>query len=206
MSTLLHLDSSPLGTSVSRELTREFVTAWKSAHPTGVVIYRDLAAKAPPPINAGWIHAAYTPADARNPEQHAAIALSEELIGELERADEYVVGVAMHNFSIPSVLKLWIDQVARKDRTFAYGANGPQGLLAGKKATVLAATGGVYQPGSPAAAFNFAEPYLQTVLGFLGVKDVNVITAGGASKLMSGTVDRTTFLQPTLAQVRARAA
>src|SRR5260370_26251228 len=111
MSTLLQLDSSPLATSISRELTREFVTAWKSAHPTGVVIYRDLAAKAPPPINAGWIHAAFTPADARNPEQNAALALSEELIGELERADEYVVGVAMHNFSIPSVLKLWIYQI-----------------------------------------------------------------------------------------------
>jgi FMN-dependent NADH-azoreductase len=206
MPTLLHLDSSPLGTSISRELTREFVTTWKSAHPTGVVLYRDLAAKAPPPIGEAWVHAAYTPASARNPEQNATLALSEELIGEIERAEEYVIGVAMHNFSIPSVLKLWIDQIARKDRTFAYGANGPQGLLTGKKATVLAATGGSYQPGSPAASFNFATPYLQTVLGFLGVADVNVITAGGASKLMSGAVDRATFLQPTLAQVRARAA
>ena len=206
MPTLLHLDSSPLGTSISRELTREFTAAWKSAHPTGTVIYRDLAAKVAPPIDAEWIGAAYTPADARTPGQQAALALSDELIGELERADEYVIGVAMHNFSIPSVLKLWIDQVARKGRTFAYGSAGPKGLLEGKKATVLAASGGNYQPGSPGASFNFADKYLQTVLGFIGVTDVNIITAAGASKLMSGAVDRASFLQPTLAQVRARAA
>ena len=135
-----------------------------------------------------------------------ALALSEQLIGELERADEYVIGVAMHNFSIPSVLKLWIDQVARNGRTFAYGKNGPQGLLKGKKATVLVASGGVYSAGSPAAAMNFIDPYLKTVLGFIGVTHVTFITAGGASKLMSGAVDRASFLQPTLAQVRALAA
>ena len=206
MPTLLQIDSSPLGTSISRELTREFATAWKSAHPAGTVIYRDLAAKAPPPIDAAWIHAAYTPADSRSAGQNSTLALSEELIAELEQADEYVIGVAMHNFSIPSVLKLWIDQVARNGRTFAYGKNGPQGLLQGKKATVLAASGGNYGAGSPAAAMNFVDPYLKTVLGFIGVTDVNVITAAGASKLMSGAVDRASFLQPTLAQVRARAA
>ena len=206
MPTLLHLDSSPLGTSVSRELTREFASTWKSAHPAGVVIYRDLTVKIPPPIDAGWIQAVYTPAAGRSPQQNASLTLSDELISELERADEYVIGVAMHNFSIPSVLKLWIDQISRKGRTFDYGANGPQGLLIGKKATVLAASGGFYQPGSPGAPMNFSEPYLQALLGFLGVTNTNVITAGGASKLMSGTVDRAAFLQPTLAQVRARAA
>ncbi len=206
MSTLLHLDSSPLGTSISRELTREFATAWKSAHPAGNVIYRDLSAKAPQPIDAAWIQAAYTPAKSRTSEQTAKLALSEELIGELERADEYVFGVAMHNFSIPSVLKLWIDQVARNGRTFAYGEHGPRGLLQGKKATVIVASGGVYQAGSPAAAMNFVDPYLKTVLGFIGVTEVNVITAGGASRVMSGATDRASFLQPALAQVRALAA
>jgi FMN-dependent NADH-azoreductase len=206
MSTLLQIDSSPLGTSISRELTREFATAWKSAHPAGTLIYRDLAAKAPPPIDAAWIQSAYTPVDSRSPGQNATLALSDELIAELERADEYVIGVAMHNFSIPSVLKLWIDQVARNGRTFAYGQNGPQGLLKGKKATVLAASGGVYSAGSPAAAMNFVDPYLQTVLGFIGVTEVKFITAGGAARLMSGTVDRASFLQPTLAQVRTLAA
>ena len=153
MATLLHLDSSPLASSVSRELTREFVTNWKIAHPSGRVIDRDLAANPPKPLDQAWIHAAYTPAETRQPEHKAALAYSEECINELEQADEYVFGVAMHNFSIPSVFKLWIDQVVRAGRTFSYGgAKGPEGLLTGKKATILVATGGVYQAGSPIAS------------------------------------------------------
>src|ERR1700751_5363054 len=162
MATLLQIDSSPLASSVSRELTREFVSNWKTTHPSGQVIVRDLAATPPKPLDQAWIYAAHTPAEALQPEQKALLALSEEYIAELERADEYVFGVAMHNFSIPSVVKLWIDQVVRGGRTFAYGTGGPKGLLTGKKATILAATGGVYQAGTPMAAFNFIEPYLNT--------------------------------------------
>jgi FMN-dependent NADH-azoreductase len=206
MPTLLQIDSSPLPTSLSRELTREFVQAWKAAHPDGTVITRDLTVFAPRPLDAAWIQAAYTPDEARTAEQKGLLAVSEELIGELERADEYVIGVAMHNFSIPAVLKLWVDQVARKGRTFTYGPAGPKGLLLGKKATLLVATGGRYGAGSPAAAMNFADPYLVTVLSFLGVTDIKVITAGGASQLAAGAVDRPTFLQPALEQVRAVAA
>jgi FMN-dependent NADH-azoreductase len=206
MPTLLQIDSSPLNSSISRELTREYVGAWKSAHPHGTVIVRDLAATTPKHLDAGWIHAAYTPEVSRTLEQTTALAVSEELIGELERADEYVIGVAMHNFSIPSVLKLWIDQVVRKGRTFSYGNDGPRGALKGKKATVLVASGGSYREGSPAEAMNFVEPYLKTILGFVGVSDMRFVAADGASKVMSGSVDRTTFLKPTLEQVRALAA
>jgi FMN-dependent NADH-azoreductase len=110
----------------------------------------------------------------------------------------------MHNFSIPSVVKLWIDQVVRGGRTFAYGGpDGPKGLLTGKKATIIAATGGVYQAGTPMAAFNFIEPYLNTILRFIGVTDVTFVTAGGTAQLMSGKVDRGLFLQPHLEQVRS---
>jgi FMN-dependent NADH-azoreductase len=206
MPTLLHLDSSPLESSISRELAREFVKTWKTAHADGKVIYRDLAANPAKPLDAQWIGAAYTPDEARTKEQNDALALSDELIAELEEADEYVIGAAMHNFGIPSVLKLWIDQIARKGKTFAYGANGPEGLLKGKKATILVASGGVYEVGTPAGAFNFVEPYLRSVLGFLGVKDVKVVTASGAAQVMMGAVDRDVFLKPTLEQVRAHAA
>jgi FMN-dependent NADH-azoreductase len=205
MAMLLHLDTSPLASSVSRELTREFAGNWKAAHPAGRVIVRDLAANPPKPVDQAWIYAAYTPEEARQPEQKTLLAYSDEAIAELEKADEYVIGVAMHNFSIPSVLKLWIDQVARKGRTFAYGANGPQGLLSGKKATVLVATGGVYDVGTPYAAFNFIDPYLRTILGFIGIKDVTFVTAGGTAQLMSGQIDRGQFLQPHLEQVRSMA-
>ncbi len=203
MAILLHLNTSPLASSVSRELTREFVSNWKASHPTGQVIDRDLAANPPKPLDQAWIYATFTPEEALQPEQKDLIAYSNEAIAELEQADEYVIGVAMHNFSIPAVLKLWIDQVVRRGRTFSYGAEGPKGLLSGKKATVLVATGGVYDAGTPYAAFNFIEPYLRTVLGFVGITDVKFVTAGGTAQLMSGTVDRGQFLQPHLDQVRS---
>lgn len=206
MPTLLHLDSSPLESSISRELTREFVKTWKAAHPDGTVIDRDLTVQPPKPLDAAWVGSAYTPEDNRSPEQRAALAVSEELITELEQADEYILGVAMHNFGVPSVLKLWIDQIARIGRTFSYGEAGPQGLLKGKKATIIIATGGVYEVGTPAGAMNFVEPYLKAVLGFLGVTDIKFVTASGAAQLMRGTVDRATFLQPVLEQVRTVAA
>jgi len=206
MAILLHLDSSPLETSISRELTKEFAKTWKESHPDGRVIVRDLAATDSKPLNAAWIVANFTPAGSRSTEQNELLALSEELITELEQADEYVLGVAMHNFSIPGTLKLWIDQIARSGRTFSYGSGGPKGLLTGKKATVVVATGGVYERGTPTGGFDFVEPYLRAVLGFMGVTDVTFVTASGAAKLMSGTVDRATFLQPTLERVRAAAA
>lgn len=206
MPTLLHLDSSPLESSVTRELTREFVKTWKAAHPDGTVIERDLAAHPAAPINAAWVGSVYTPEAARTPEQAAALATSDQLIAELERADEYVLGVAMHNFGIPSVLKLWIDQIARASRTFTYDESGAKGLLKGKKATIVIASGGVYEVGTPAGAMNFVEPYLKAVLGFLGITEIKFVTASGASQLMRGTVDRTTFLEPVLKKVRTVAA
>src|SRR5258708_13787311 len=107
MSTLLHIDSSPLyGRSVSRELTAAFVTQWTAAHPDGKVIDRDLNATAMPPINAEWVGAVYTPEQARTPQQKELLSLSDSLLAELEQADEYVIGVPMHNFGVPSVRKL----------------------------------------------------------------------------------------------------
>jgi FMN-dependent NADH-azoreductase len=206
MSTLLHLDTSPLESSISRELTREFVKIWKVTHTDSTVIYRDLAAHPPKPLDAAWVGGVYTPEASRTPDQKATLALSDELIGELEKADEYVIGVAMHNFNIPSVLKLWIDQVVRVGHTFSYGEGGAKGLLQGKKATIVIASGGVYEPGTPAEAWNFIEPYLKNILGFVGVTDVKFVAAGGAAQLMQGTVDRATFLQPVLEQVRMVAA
>ena len=203
MATLLQLDSSPLASSVSRELTREFVTKWKIAHPAGTVIQRDLAANPAKPVDQTYIYAIFTAEDALQPEQKALLSYSNDCIAELESADEYVFGVAMHNFSIPSVLKLWIDQIVRGGKTFSYGANGPAGLLVGKKATVLLATGGVYDAGTPMAALNFVEPYLRTILSFIGITNLTFVTAGGTAQLMSGTVDRSQFLAPHLETVRS---
>src|SRR5580693_8513992 len=205
MSTLLHIDSSPLyGRSVSRELTAAFVSQWKASHPDGRVIDRDLNATAMPPVNAEWVGAAYTPDDARTPEQKQVLALSDTLLAELEQADEYVFGVPMHNFGVPSVLKLWIDQIARVGRTFSYAGGTPKGLLTGKKATFIIATGGNYDPQTQMASFNFVEPYLRSVFGFLGVTDATFLTAGGTAALNYGQ-DRDAFLAPHLQVVQTHA-
>ena len=203
--TLLDIDSSPLGNrSISRHLTHEFVDNWKLANPDGQVLTRDLSATAIPPVDAAWIAAAYTPGEKLTAEQRSRLALSESLIAELQAADEYVFGVPMHNFGVPSVLKLWIDQIARVNKTFSYTTGAPVGLLKEKKATVFISSGGNYDAGTAMASWNFVEPYLRTVLAFLGVVEVNFLTAGGASALSYGKVDRQTFLQPYVDSIRAQ--
>ena len=202
MSTLLHIDSSPLyGRSVSRQLTGAFVAEWKSSHPDGTVVYRDLNATSIPPISAEWVGAAYTPEATRTPQQKELLKLSDSLLAELEQADEYVFGVPMHNFGVPSVLKLWIDQIARAGRTFSYSDGGPKGLIVGKKATFIIATGGIYDAQTQMASFNFVEPYLRSVFGFLGVTDATFLTAGGTAALNQGH-DRNAFLAPHLQAVQ----
>jgi len=111
----------------------------------------------------------------------------------------------MHNFSIPSTLKLWIDQVARAGKTFSYGADGPKGLLTGKKATLLIASGGVYAQGTAMESLNFVTPYLRAVFGFIGVTDVTIIAAEGTAQLMTGKMDPQTFLAPSLEKVHSHA-
>jgi FMN-dependent NADH-azoreductase len=205
MPTLLHIDSSPLyGRSVSRELTAAFVNQWKASHPDGKVVERDLNSSPIPPVNAEWIGAVYTPEEARTPQQKELLSLSDSLLAELDQADEYVFGVPMHNFGVPSVLKLWIDQIARVGRTFTYANGTPKGLIAGKKATFIIATGGVYDAQTQMASFNFVEPYLRSVFGFLGVTQATFLTACGTAALNQGH-DRGTFLAPHRQAVQAHA-
>jgi FMN-dependent NADH-azoreductase len=194
--------------SVSRQLTKDFVEAWSAANPGGTVTYRDLHVTgaveevALTPVDGAWIGASFTPPASQTPEQKEILTLSDKLLAELFAADELVIGVPMHNFSVPSVLKLWIDLIVRAGITFRYGANGPEGLVKGKKLTLLIATGGEYGPGSPAAGYNFVEPYLRAVFGFLGITDVTAITAGGTAALHSGA-DRAELLAPVEAKVKA---
>jgi FMN-dependent NADH-azoreductase len=205
MSTLLHIDSSPLGpASISRELSAEFVRNWKLENFGGKVTSRDLSTSRLTPINADWIAANFTPESSRTVAQRELLALSDQLIEELELADEYVFGVPMHNFGVPSVLKLWIDQIVRSGKTFSYVEGPPLGLLKNKKATFIAASGGAYDGGTAMASFNFVEPYLRTVFGFIGVTNTRFLTAGGVAALNHGQIDRQTFLQPHIASIRAQ--
>jgi FMN-dependent NADH-azoreductase len=206
MPTLLHIDSSPLvaEASISRHLTNEFVQSWKQAHPDGKVITRDLNTTSLAVLDAAWIGASYTPEDARTPEQRALLTLSDTLISELLEADEFVIAAPMHNFSVPSILKLWIDQICRAGKTFSYVDGTPIGKLAGKKATFIIPTGGNYAPGSALATLNFVEPYLRTVFGFIGVTDTHFLTASSVAQIAFGAIDRPGFLQPHVEAIRAR--
>lgn len=196
MPTLLHLDSSPMGeASVSRHLSALYAARWVTANPDGRVITRDLTKSGLTPVDAAWVAAAYTPKPARTVEQNAVLALSDELIDELVAADEYVIGLPMHNFSVASNFKLWIDVVARSGRTFSYASGAPEGLLKGKKATFAVASAGVYGEGSAMASFDFVKPYVTWIMQFMGVTDVKFVLAGGAGALMHGK-DRKEFLQP----------
>jgi FMN-dependent NADH-azoreductase len=201
--TLLEIESSPLGNgaSISRQLTGAFVQQWRQAHPDGTVITRDLSTSRLPTVTAEWIIAMHTPSESRTEQQRDSLVLSDMLIGELKAADEYVFGVPMHNFGIPAVLKLWIDQVARAGETFAYADGAPKGLLTGKKAHFLIATGGVYAAGSPMGSYNFVEPYLRALFGFLGVTDTHFVTAGGTAAVRTGKIDRETLLAPRFAEI-----
>ena len=107
----------------------------------------------------------------------------------------------MHNFGVPSVLKLWIDQIARVEKTFSYANGTPKGLIIGKKATFIIATGGIYDAQTQMASFNFVEPYLRSLFGFLGLTDVTFLTAGGTMALNHGQ-DRDAFLAPHLQAVQ----
>lgn len=202
MPTLLQIDSSPLyGQSISRDLTSAFVAYWKSSYPDGTVIYRDLAATPIQPITAEWVGAAFTPQNARSPEQQTLLAQSEVLIKELEQADEIVLGVPMHNFGVPAVLKLWIDQIVRSGRALGVIDGKPQGLLRGRKTTVIVAAGGNYGAGSPIASWNHVEPYLRTILAFVGLDEPTFLTVGGTKALQLGG-ERGEFLAPHLAALQ----
>jgi len=179
MSKLLFVTSSILGeNSKSRALGREFLEAWTRHHPGTRVLERDLVAEAVPHLTGAVVGAAMTPAEQRSPEQAETVSLADRLIEELEAADVVVLAAPMYNFSVPSTVKAWIDHVVRAGRTFRYGANGPEGLLRGKKVFIVTARGGVYSQG-PGKSMDFHEPYLRHVLGFIGLTDVSFIYAEG---------------------------
>ncbi len=175
MARLLVINSSPRTSSVSRQLTQHFVEDWKTKDADARIVERDLAAEPLPQIDEAWIAASYTPPAQRTAVQQELLTLSDKLIDEVLAADVIVFGVPMHNFSIPTSLKAWVDLVARAGRTFSYTDRGPKGLVpSGKKVVVMGSRGGPHTPGS---ATDFQEPYLKHILGFIGLTDVTFIHA-----------------------------
>jgi FMN-dependent NADH-azoreductase len=173
---LLQIDSSARTSSVTRRLTAKFEEEWRKNHPDGEVIQRNLSATALPLITDDW-SATQLEDSKLTLAQRSYLSTSDKLIEELAAADAVVIGSPMYNFSIPSSLKAWIDQIVRIGKTVGYGPNGPQGLLARKKVVVITSRGSAYEKGTAREAFDFQEPYLRHILGFIGLTDVTFIHA-----------------------------
>ena len=178
---ILHIDSSVTGEkSVSRPLSQEAAEKLKSANPGAEYVYRDLTKNTLRHYTAVLRNYGEN-LEQVTPEQKAELATGEEILQEFLSADLVLIGAPMYNFSVPSQLKAWIDLISVPGVTFKYGANGPEGQCGGKKVVVISSRGGMYGPGSPFEANDFQEKYLRAIFGFLGVKDITVITAEGVA-------------------------
>lgn len=192
MSKLLVVESSPRGDySISRNLTRRFVTGWQAAHPQGEVINRDLMKTDLRFVNAPWLQAYFTPPEQHSPEMKESLRLSDELVAELMAADHLVIATPVYNYNVPAILKAWVDHIVRKGITL--GVDGG-GLVTGAKASVLLASGGVYTEGSPIHDRDIATQYLRLILRVIGITDVTFIAAGGAKVVDLGEVSRDDYL------------
>ncbi len=176
MPSILQVNASLFsGEGQSFKLTEQFVKKFQEQNPETTVTNRDLAASPIPHLDATMFQGFMLPAEQRNEKQTLATRLSDQLIQEIHDADILVIGLPMYNYSIPSTMKSWFDHIARAGITFRYTANGPEGLLKGKKAYILAARGGMYQ-GTP---FDTQTDFIRHFLGFIGIDDVQFIYAEG---------------------------
>ena len=169
----LQIDSSGrTNTSVSRQLSAQIVEKLG-----GQTTHRDLLTHPLPQLDEAWLGANWTPADQLTEQQAEKLATSDSLIQEIKDADTLVIGVSMYNFGIPASLKAWVDLVCRAGHTFQYTEKGPVGLMEGKRAIVVIASGGV-PLGSP---MDHASTYMTTMLGFIGITDVTFVAAQGTA-------------------------
>ncbi|AOR30125.1 FMN-dependent NADH-azoreductase [Streptomyces fodineus] len=161
MATLLHIDSSvfPTAASASRAVTEAFRAHWQEQHPEGTVVYRDLSVQPVPHITAAAHTAGFADPVSHTPEQAAAFAERVRLIEELEQADAVLIGAPMYNYSIPSTLKAWLDNVILIGRTA-----GETQSAKGTPVTVVASRGGAYGPGTPREGYEYVQNYLTAVL------------------------------------------
>lgn len=197
---LLHLDSSILGgNSVSRTISKAVVERLTHETPGLAVTYRDLAADPIPHLTGAYL--AGQSADVQHDQaMQENLALGGKVLAEFLAADIVVIGVALYNFTVPSQLKAWIDRILVAGKTFHYTPTGAEGLVHGKRVILAVARGGIYSAGSPNAAFEHAESYMRAALGFIGVRDLEVIVAEG---IALGPENREKVLHAALDQAAA---
>ena len=176
MKTLLQLNTSLFSNQgQSSLLANKFVAAWQADHADGKVILRDMAVTPVPHLDGERFGAFLSKPETRTAEQQAIVDYSDNLINELKSADVIVLGLPFYNFGLPSVLKAYIDHIARAGSTFSYTAQGPVGLLTGKKAVIFATRGGKYA-GTP---LDTQTDYVRGFLAFIGITDVEFVYAEG---------------------------
>ena len=182
MSTLLRIDASArIEGSHSRTVADAYQEAWSAQHPGGRIILRDVVKDPIPRIQNDTILGYYAPQDDLDDKLKAATALSDTLINELDATNTLLISTPMYNFSVPSALKAWIDQIVRVGRTFGYDEERSlHGLIENKNAVIITAAGAAYT-GTELEALDFLSPYLQTLLGFLGFNDVEFIAVEGTT-------------------------
>lgn len=170
---VLLLTTSPRGSqSISTRMAAELAQNVTGANPSRLTV-RDLVQNPIPHISPDFVQALGTP-------NHEALALSDQLVAELQAADVVVIAAGMINFGVPSTLKAWIDHIARAGVTFRYTENGPEGLVKGKKAILVLSQGGIYSSG-PAQVMDHLEPYLRHTLGFIGLTDIETVLVEGVA-------------------------
>jgi FMN-dependent NADH-azoreductase len=178
MTQLLVVETSPRGQqSVSRQMTQRFLTAWRTANPGGDIVHRDLVDSGLSFVTAPWLQAYFTPPVDQSQAMKEELHLSDELVAELLAAEHLVISTPVYNYNVPASLKAWVDHIVRKGATLGFDG---RGLVKGKKATLLIASGGVYTEGSPIRDRDIATQYLRLILGVIGIEDVTVVAGGGA--------------------------
>lgn len=166
--------------SRSRLLVDQFSAAWRDYHPGEAIAWRDVGKNPPSHPSADYITANYTSPEKRTREMVAVLEESDQLIDEIFSATHLAFGVPMYNFCVPSTLKAYIDNLVRIGRTFRVMPDGGfEGLLSGKKMVVIVAKGAIYAKGTSMESFDHVEPYMRTVFGFMGVVDMQFVTADG---------------------------
>jgi FMN-dependent NADH-azoreductase len=181
MKKILHIISSPRGeASYSIKLGSSIIEKLKTAYPDSIVKEDILVNKQFPHLEEAQISSFFTPPENRTAQNLEALHHSDEAIKEIMEADILVIGAPMYNFGVPSTLKAWLDHIVRAGITFKYDEKGPKGLVVGKKAYLAVASGGIYSEG-PMKAYDFVTPYLQSVLGFIGITDLTIVRAEGTS-------------------------
>ena len=203
MRTLLVVEASPRGEqSMSRGLTERFVNAWKKHNPNGRIVERDLMKAELPYVTLPWLKAYFTPVEHQTPELKSLLHRSDELVAEILEADDIAIGTPVYNYNIPAVLKSYIDHIVRKGKTLGFAG---EGLVHGKKCTILLASGGIYTEGSPIRDRDIATTYLRLILKVIGIEDVTVVAGGNAKAVDMGETSREAFLQKFESEVVAAA-